>query len=228
MKKRFLFFSAILVLGLILSVALFYLYPKGELETTDLSALADSSDLGLFSVYQEASSLFSTMDAPVSAGPVYVLKNRPLIGAGDTVCFIPYVRSLLGDIGTAGTASWTFGCHMLVLTSNSASWERTDRFRIKASDFAVAADQNTVLKNFEYEPGYGSQRSVTLGPASGEGAELYTVQYNAITLDSSEAVNAECQAAFQWSGMILYAPGLIPRAISFTLNGSADYKNNVK
>ncbi len=153
-----------------------------------------------------------TTNSPVVYGDLWIIEGTTLLGRKQETYIMPCIYFAPGDVGTAGTTTWTT---RLELLSNG---------NIQANNIEaqITSDTNTGL----HFPGFTDSYANRVSPEIMQEDNTYSASVSASTVDSSIEVNKDCSAQASWTAVVSI-PG---RGISCQVNihCEAAYYNNVK
>lgn len=176
---------------------------------------------------REALVLEEMEDGESTWGTVSRVCRTGLLGAEETYYLVPYLRTQVRDVGTAGSSDWVLEPGLLVLAWQGGQPAEPDRATLEASLLRAEADENTLF--FAQQSNLLEQElpSLTWKEAGEEGLSHF-IMLSAATKNSALEENARCLCRTEWTGAWRLEMGWGKSVeMAFSLASDAPYVGNV-
>ena len=233
MKMTFITRNKLLLLILFLTglfISAFIIFPyrqelkvvkSEEIENNSISTEYFSSHSAL--IQEKLASLRTQIPSDAVIGDVVISNQKYLFRRDHIVVMIPYIQSNIIDVGTAGTAMWSFHLGSLSAGINQHVSEAKWSIPINDLTFNIISDENTSL----IYPGQPLSNELTIPLTDDQfSADGYSFTIGACTTDSSYAANNNSIVTVMWSGELLGKSR--SRTEYFEIKQDDCYLNNVK
>lgn len=191
---------------------------------TEITQLAaedlDSSD------YKEALILAEMEDEASTWGTVSRVCRTGLLGAEETYYLVPYLRTQVRDVGTAGSSDWFVEPGLLVLAWQGEQPAEPDRAALETSILRAEVDENTLF--FAQQSNRLEQELPSLTwKEMGEEKLSHFIKLSAVTKNSALEENARCLCRTEWAGAWRLEMGWGKSVeMAFSLASDAPYVGN--
>lgn len=191
---------------------------------TEITQLAaedlDSSD------YKEALILAEMEDEASTWGTVSRVCRTGLLGAEETYYLVPYLRTQVRDVGTAGSSDWFVEPGLLVLAWQGEQPAEPDRAALETSILRAEVDENTLF--FAQQSNRLEQELQSLTwKEMGEEKLSHFIKLSAVTKNSALEENARCLCRTEWAGAWRLEMGWGKSVkMAFSLASDAPYVGN--
>lgn len=192
-----------------------------QTEITQLAAEdLDSSD------YKEALILAEMEGEASTWGTVSRVCRTGLLGAEETYYLVPYLRTQVRDVGTAGSSDWFVEPGLLVLAWQGEQPAEPDRAALETSILRAEVDENTLF--FAQQSNRMEQELPSpTWKEMGEEKLSHFIKLSAVTKNSALEENARCLCRTEWAGVWRLEMGWGKSVeMAFSLASDAPYVGN--